>query len=51
MSYQLLPEGVQTHWASPENWKGEKGVAAQNIPSPPTHATAIPVEYRRCMCL
>jgi hypothetical protein len=25
----VLPEGVQTRWASPENWKGEKGVAAQ----------------------
>lgn len=24
-----LPEGVQTRWASPENWKGEKGVAGE----------------------
>ena len=25
----VLPEGVQTRWASAENWKGEKGAAAQ----------------------
>ncbi len=25
----VFPEGVQTRWASAENWKGEKGVAGQ----------------------
>ena len=24
-----LPEGVETRWVSPENWKGEKGAAGQ----------------------
>ena len=25
----IMPDGVETRWASPENWKGRKGVAAQ----------------------
>ena len=25
----IMPEGVETRWASAENWKGEKGIAGQ----------------------
>ncbi|MFN8441444.1 MAG: glycoside hydrolase family 172 protein [Caldilineaceae bacterium] len=29
-SFFTMPKGIQTRWASPENWEGEKGVAAQS---------------------
>ncbi len=31
MIFAMPPKGIQTHWASPENWDGAKGAAGKAL--------------------